>query len=809
MAQPLHGITVLEVGASLGAAYCGKQLAEFGARVISLEPPGGGATRIPPYCGAASDIEASAVHLFLDTAKESAVFDLDAPVARAALAELVSRVDVVLHSLPPERARGLGLMPDEALRRWPSTVFASVTPFGLEGPWAQMPATEMAVAALSTYVYITGDPGREPLAPFAHQVETAGGQVATIGVLAALRARDRDGLGDYVDTALIEVGTSALDAYVIGGYSYLGRNRTRGGNLIGALDILRTSDGFVHVAALAQQAWEGLALAAGCPQMVDDPRLATPQLRIQNPGLISDYLRPWASSHTSAEVFAGLQEMRIPSAISESVQDLLDDPQVAARQPLREIDHPRAGRLKYTAGYFLSDNVELRHERAPLLGEHQGSLEELRARPALAPRQDADARRLPLDGVRIVDLTQVWAAPFATVLLAELGADVIHIESPTRPDMTRWWTVNLDIDGPLWEKSAYYGQHNRGKRSLILNLAHESARDVLKQLVAKADVLINNFSARVMGNWGFTYEAMLEVNPRLVYLTMPSFGATGPYRDCVAFGEALEGACGFIRGRGYARDEPRRSGSAMSDPYAAFAAATLVLAGLRHRDLSGDAVYFDLSQRDASIRLAGEELLAYQATGIEPAQFNNSHREWVPHRVYRCAGEDRWVAIAACSDDEWQALCRVIARNDLGADASLATADGRRARQGVVDEAIAAWTGKREAKFVETQMLRSGVPAAVVISASEAVEHPQFAFREFFPWVEHPFAGPRQFHTTPVMLRARPGARTARRAPLFGEHTHEVLSGVVGLSAEQIAALEAEGAVGGEPDVTGVVVLSE
>jgi benzylsuccinate CoA-transferase BbsF subunit len=245
----------------------------------------------------------------------------------------------------------------------------------------------------------------------------------------------------------------------------------------------------------------------------------------------------------------------------------------------------------------------------------------------------------------------------------------------------------------------------------------------------------------------------------------------------------------------------------MSDPYASYAAATLMLAALAVRDQTGQSVYLDLSQRDAAVRLIGDEFLAYQM-GVEVGQWNNGHRQHVPNRAYRCLGDDRWVTIAARTDGEWRALCDVIERPDLREDEGLLTADGRRGRLPEVDEAIEAWTAIRDPQFVETQMLRAGVPAAFIRRIAELIDHPQYAHREFFPWTSHPYWGERRLHTTPVMLRGRPATRTDRRPPVFNEHTREVLSGVVGLSEAEIAELAAEGAAGGEPDTEGVVVIS-
>jgi crotonobetainyl-CoA:carnitine CoA-transferase CaiB-like acyl-CoA transferase len=818
---PLAGVSVVELGSSLGAAFCGKVLAELGADVLLLERPEGSPARhLAPYGGGAPDRELAATHLYTNAGKQSAVLDLGTSDAAGMVHHLIASADVVVHGLLPGEAARLGLMPAEALSAWPGVIFGAVTPFGLEGPWAGFPAAELTIAALDGYMFTTGDPGRQPLANFGHEVEFVGGQVLAAGVLAALRARESGGRGDYVDIALSEANNAALDAPVIGGYEYLGRDLDRKGNLTGAFGPLRTKDGFVYVAPIQETGYQGLLIAAGRPDLLDDPRLADWDLRLANREILEDAVQSWSRERSTLEVLEAVQEMRVPSAIAESMQQLLDDPQIAARGLLRQVDHPKAGRLLYPGAPFLSDALDFRTGRAPLLGEHQALLaepfEERACRRGGPPghagprtREDGPARRKPLEGIRVVDLTQVWAGPFATVMLAELGADVIHIESPTRPDMTRFWTVNLELEGDLWEKSAYFNQHNRAKRSLILNLAYDSARDVVRRLTRESDIVINNYSRRVMENWGFTYEAMREENARVVYVTMPSYGATGPQRDYVSFGDSLQAASGMVRWRGYGPEEPRRAGSPMPDPYSAYTVTALILAALRHRDATGRPVYIDLAQRDASLRMIGDELVAYQLTGQEPHQFNNEHREWAPHRVYRCAGDDNWVAIAVRSDEEWQALCRVMRRPALAADSRFATADGRRKNRGEIDAAVEAWAGGREAKWIETMVLDAGVPAGVVQRASEILRHPQFVYRGFFPWVSHPVGGDARLHTTPIYLHGQPGTRTGRRAPLFGEHTHEILAGLLGLTASEIAALEAEGAAGGVPDISGVQVWAE
>jgi crotonobetainyl-CoA:carnitine CoA-transferase CaiB-like acyl-CoA transferase len=300
-----------------------------------------------------------------------------------------------------------------------------------------------------------------------------------------------------------------------------------------------------------------------------------------------------------------------------------------------------------------------------------------------------------------------------------------------------------------------------------------------------------------MKNWGADYESLRRLRPDIITIGMPGFGATGPYGNFVSYGEPLEGAIGLLRLGGYDEGHPERAGVAYLDPTGGVSAALAVLGALRHRQVTGEGQDIDFSQRDAGTRLIGEAWLAYQLTGETPQMFGSRHPEWSPHGIYPCAGDDRWVAIAVRSDAEWAAFCRAAA---VDPPPDLAGAEARLAERKAMDAIVSGWTRGRSDSEAAGAFLAAGLPAAAVTFEAELFEHPQHLAREFFPEIEHPVTGRRRLALTPLRFLWGP-AGTLRRAPLFGEHNRQVLVEVLGLSPQEVERLEAEGIVGGRPEM--------
>ncbi|HZQ36685.1 MAG TPA: CoA transferase [Dehalococcoidia bacterium] len=424
----------------------------------------------------------------------------------------------------------------------------------------------------------------------------------------------------------------------------------------------------------------------------------------------------------------------------------------------------------------------------------------------------------PLYGVRIIDLTMVWAGPYATRLLADAGADVIKIEGVTRPDSIRTSGAMAlgGVERPF-DRVAYFNEYNRNKRGLALDLSRPEGRAALLRLVRVADALIENFRAGVLEGWGLGPERLLAERPDLVIVSMPGFAKRGSERDLAGYGPTIEQLGGLIQLTGYPGDGPEKSGISYGDPIAGTMAAGAMIAALLRRRRTGQGAVVEVSQRDNMLNMIGEAVLDYCMNRRLPERRGNRHRWMAPHGCYPSlplpeaegrplgrAGQptgvatDRWVTIAVATDAQWQALCRVIGRPDLAEDPRYAQALGRYERQDELDAIIANWTRQRSDDEAMTLLQAAGVPAAAVRTPLAQTRDPHLAERGFYREIEHPVAG-RYRVAGPLWNVSSPRPEIVRPAPVFGQHRVEVLGDLAGYDAEALAELEREQVIGDEP----------
>ncbi|MDF3309686.1 CoA transferase [Rhodococcus sp. T2V] len=404
----------------------------------------------------------------------------------------------------------------------------------------------------------------------------------------------------------------------------------------------------------------------------------------------------------------------------------------------------------------------------------------------------------PLQGVRILDLTHWWSGPEATLVLAALGADVIKIEAVQRPDSARALRArDIDTDPYWFERGSVYNGANAGKRGITLDLSRPAGRDIFVRLLPDADVVINNFSARVMSNLGFSHEDLVALNPRLVTVDMTSFGLTGPWRDLVGFAYVFEQLSGAAALTGYEDGPPATLGGA-SDPTAGYVGALAVLAGLEARDATGRAQHFDISQTEAMAAFLGAPMIEAQVTGREPERRGNRHPEWAPHGVYRCEGDDEWVAIAVRDDAEWSHLVEVLGRPEWALDERLATRAGRKAHENLLDERIDDWCASRAKESVAAVLWAAGVPSGELVDAFELESEPQLVDRGTFQSMAREPIGDIAVPVVPLRMSGTDLSFT-RPAPRLGEHTGEVLQELLGLTDDDLADLEEAAIIGTAP----------
>jgi crotonobetainyl-CoA:carnitine CoA-transferase CaiB-like acyl-CoA transferase len=420
--------------------------------------------------------------------------------------------------------------------------------------------------------------------------------------------------------------------------------------------------------------------------------------------------------------------------------------------------------------------------------------------------------KLALEGLRILDLTQIAAGPYATLLLGFMGAEIIKVESCARmdinrgqarptPETYRMYPQGIPGERP-WNRAAHHIHRNSNKLSLTLDLASAPGKALFLKLTAICDALIENYRASVLDRLGLGYAVLSAGNPQLVYVKISSQGATGPEKDYGSLGSTLEQTAGLASITGYGDGRPLMTNETYPDPVVGILAVGALMAALRRRCQTGKGTFVDLSQREATVTLLGEAVVDYSLSGRVAAPTGNGHPLMVPHGVYPCQGDDRWVAVAVSSDDEWRGLCRAIEQPDLAEDARFATLSVRRRNQAALDEILSAWTRARD-HYQAMQILQAhGVPAGAVLTGGEAIVDPHLEARTFWDVVDHPEAGTYKQATTSWRLSKHP-RRATRPAPGLGEQNHYVLGELLGLSPQAIAALEAQGIIGTQPLGTG------
>jgi crotonobetainyl-CoA:carnitine CoA-transferase CaiB-like acyl-CoA transferase len=410
---------------------------------------------------------------------------------------------------------------------------------------------------------------------------------------------------------------------------------------------------------------------------------------------------------------------------------------------------------------------------------------------------------LPLDGVRVLDLAQVYAGPTATRLLADLGADVIKIEGLKRMDITRNFVMpENDSSDDYWNKSGYFLLRNGGKRSLTLDFSEESGGagiEIVKKLAAHCDIVVESFTPHVMHKLGIDYEALKQIRPDVIMISLSGYGQNGPWRDFSAYGMGLEPASGISSLTGYEGGDPLRTGISFTDPYSGIVGAGAVLAALVYRRRTGKGQYIDLSEQEAAIPVTGYATMDYAMNKRAPKRMGNRSLWQAPQGVYRCAGEDNWLAVTIRDDEEWTAFAKAVGHSEWGSDPRFADVKGRFANHDEIDALMEGWTSTRDHIEAMHELQAAGVLAAAVLNPKQVLLDPHLKERGFFDRVQ---TVQKDERLIPHQIGAKFSEfepNTARRAPKLGEHNREILGGLLGMGEDEIAKLEENKVIGDEP----------
>ncbi len=792
----LIGLRVVELATPL-TAFCGKLLADMGADVLLVESLRGSPQRREgPFHGAVADPERSLPFWHYNTNKRGITLDLAQPDGPALLRRLLAEADVLIEAEPVGSlaARGFGF---EALHaEHPRLVVVSLAGFGQTGPRSGWQATELIAQALGGMAYTTGKETTPPLKTWGEQAAQLAGMYGAIGALLAFARRAATGEGEQVDVSTQEAVASALEI-VLPWALYEPRTvHRRQGSLHWSrgFRLFPSSDGYILFTL--NQNWEtlvGWLEADGTAEDLTGPQYREPAYRREQLDHIIAVLERRSRTKTVDELMRQGQLLRFTWGQVNTPEQLLANDQLRERGFFVELDHPHEGRTFTYAGApagFSSSPWRLLRP-APRLGEHNEdvlraltrSLENQERRPlqaASAPPRVAPLR--PLEGVRVLDFTWVLAGPYATRLLADFGAEVVKVQSLAT---TREGIVGLTEDA----RRGYFNLWNRNKLGITLNMGTPEGIELAKRLVTVSDVVIENFSARVLANWGLDYENLVSLRPDIILVSMAGMGQTGPWRDFVSYGPTLQALSGLTALTTFPGLPPLGLTYSYSDHVGGLTAALAVLAALEHRRRTGEGQHIDLSQFEAMAAFMGP-LVLRTALGVPPQPTGNRHPQAAPHGIYRCAGEDRWVAIAVMNDGQWQALAVAMGQPEWTQEARFASLEGRLTQQDDLDRLVEEWTLERSPEEVQERLQAAGVPAGLVASATDLLADPQLQARGFFVETDHPLLGRIALDRQPIHLSADVGGRF-RPAPLPGQDNVEVFGRVLGLTPEEVRAYEA------------------
>ncbi len=779
----LGSYRVIDVTGEQGE-FAGFMLASFGADVVLGEPPGGRErnVRFDAY----------------NRGKRSLI--VSSPEELAALA---SSADVIIDD------RSMPFVVDlDALREAnPALITVSITPFGSDGPKADWLATDLTLVASSGQMAATGDTDRAPVRISVPQTWCHAGAQAAVGTMVALAERANSGLGQHVDVSAQQAAAeSALPAILHAPAGLPPVKRVAGGALFGdqlLKWVYRCADGW-SIVTLAFGEMIGPMVArfmawmyeeGFCDEATRDKdyidlglHLAEGTEPLSELARIIELIERFVETKTKAELLEkGLADGLLLAPVT-NLADVLASPQLQARNFWREVAGERVpGPMVLCSKSPLPDLAA-----APGLDEHRAELAAEATsptRPDAAPATAApvggavDVTRLPLEGVKICDLAWVAAAPLTTKILAHWGATVVRIESVNRPCLLRQ-ALGFRDDVPDQEGAITWHSVNANKMALALDLSKPEAREVVKDLVGWADVVLESFTPGTMAGWGLGYDDLVGINPEVIMASSCVMGQLGPYRNFAGFGNMSASVAGFFDITGWPDRLPAGPYMAYTDYTSPRFTAAAILAALDHRRRTGQGQYLDFSQMEAATHFLTPALLEYQRSGEMITRMGNADLVYCPHAVYPTDGDDNWIAIVCENDKQWSALATEMRRSDL-AELGL---EERRERQAELDELISAWTSPQIGAGLQIRLQARGVAAHQVQNSGECFTDPQLVHRRHFQWAPHPEAVSVPIDAMPYTL-SRSSGEFRWAGPTYGQHSMEVLEDILGYDGERVAEL--------------------
>jgi len=789
----LSGLRIVELAESVAGEYCGKLLSDFGAELVKVERPGSGSpTRsLAPVLEGKGGERESPVFAFLNTNKKSVTLDLGTPEGLTETRALIGSAAAVIDDHLDGWLEDRGLDQASFLADFPETVFCSVTPYGLGAPADFAAATSLTTMHASGWGYHMApldDPSKPPLkGPGRFLADFDGGLDAAIGLMAALVRRQRGGQGDWLDTSSQAAMVGRADHIVgrlLAGETQAGPSRETYARRE-PTGSYRCADGNIHLYATPVH-WQGIRELMGNPDWTE--KYPPGWLFGATPELLDEFCKKFSnfvSDKARDQLCEDAQKLDIPIVAVNDARDLVNSPQLKARGFFQRLDHPVLGPAAYpTVSYKLSATPAQLTSPAPSLGQHNGMIAKAAA-PAPATKSAPPAGKGPLAGIRILALTKVWAGPFATKLLAFLGAEVIKVESRKTLDSMRTF-MSDDIDRvPIFQSLSPQ------MKSVAIDMKSGEGMKHLRGLIAQSDVVIDNLRPGAMARMGLDYEGLRAIRKDIVAVSLKMNGGEGPLAHQTGYAPSFAALSGMNTLVGYEGEPPRGMHQFYGDTTAGAAIAIGTLAALVHRERTGEGQFVDVSAVEAISAMIGDSLLAYSLTGEAPRHDGNRNADMAPHGAFACL-DGEWIAIAADTKTAWRALCDALAASELADDPRFATLAARQENLEALDAELSRLTSARHAAPLAAQLRQAGVPAVTSQNSLDLISDTLLWQREAFTTIETSWGERRPIVGAPWRF-ASAGLDVTRGAPNLGEHNAYAYCGLLGLTEAELQSLVEQG----------------
>ena len=797
--SPLSGIRIADFSRVIAGPLCAMTLADLGADVVKIENPEGGddtrGYKPPDYKGL------SPAFLCYNRNKRSIALDLNSPEGVRTARELINRADVVIENFRTGLMERYGLDYATVAKDNPRLIYCSVSAYGRTGPFKGRAGYDPVVQAESGFMSMTGDTDRPPVRIGVPMIDVTTGMTATQAVIAALLARETLGRGQYIEVPLFDTGYSmtlhATTSYLADGVCP--QRSGNGSSIAHPLGVFEAADGMFYLTAAGERPWRRLvAEVLNRPDLLDNPDFATNAARVAN----QDQLRAVLNGIFATDRRdAWIEKMRmagVPVGAIRTIEEAMNAPETRERALVGRAPHEVAGDVPNVRSPLRLAKTPVREPvGAPYLDQHGeavraewlgGAAPARAAAPAPAPASEPE-RTTPLAGIRVVDFTRVIAGPHCTMTLADLGADVLKIEHPEGGDDSRGYQ-SPKIGG----EGAYFLAYNRNKRSVALDLGTEEGRAVAKALIARADVVVENFSTGVMAKFGLDYATVAKDNPRLVYCSISGYGRDGAFASRAGYDPVVQAESGFMSTTGYPDRPPVRTGIPMIDVATGLAAAQAVLAALYARERTGEGQYVETALYDIAVAMTYHFGMSYLVDGRNLTRMGNGSPAAEPIGVFQASDGPFQMTIAG--ERVWKKLINdVLDRPDLGMNPNFETNPARVANKErlrvILDDIFA--TDTRD-NWVE-RMRAAGAPAGPIRTIAEAAEAPEVRERGLLATAPHATAGTVPCIRNPMRLSLTP-VRDPVGAPTLGQHTEEALAEWLGYDAARLGELRKAGAFG-------------